>query len=138
MKPKQTIILAKYDKYHFVTYCRHGVIHVRWGMTTFHLSPDEFVQLIHILEKGRIGVVNNEICNETAYLCQDEQGNFELFLDDVRLLLKATDFLHLLRLVQKALEQWGYEDLDYSQITKSPTDLDQSEWRGSSFPFSLN
>ena len=44
--------LVRIDDQHFITACRHGLIHLTWGRTTTRFSRDEFRRLAGLLKRA--------------------------------------------------------------------------------------
>ena len=50
MQAPSFIQLAWLDEQHFITGCRHGLVHVTWGRSTIRFSREEFRRLAGLLE----------------------------------------------------------------------------------------
>ena len=50
MRAPHFITLAQIDRAHFVTACRHGVVHLTWGRTTMRFSHSEFEKLASLVQ----------------------------------------------------------------------------------------
>jgi hypothetical protein len=44
--------LAQLDDQHFLSACRHGLIHLTWGRVTVRLARDEFARLASLLDEA--------------------------------------------------------------------------------------
>jgi len=51
MRAPNFIQLAWLDEQHFITSCRHGLVHVTWGRSTIHFSREEFRRLAGLLQR---------------------------------------------------------------------------------------
>jgi hypothetical protein len=52
MRAPNFIQLARLDEQHFISGCRHGLVHVTWGRSTLRFSREEFRRLAGLL--GRV------------------------------------------------------------------------------------
>ena len=51
MRAPHFITLAQIDRAHFITACRHGVVHLTWGRTTLRFSHSEFERLASLVQQ---------------------------------------------------------------------------------------
>ncbi len=51
MRVPHFITLAQIDRAHFITACRHGVVHLTWGRTTMRFSHSEFERLASLVQQ---------------------------------------------------------------------------------------
>lgn len=51
MRAPHFITLAQIDRAHFITACRHGVVHLTWGRTTMRFSHSEFERLASLVQQ---------------------------------------------------------------------------------------
>jgi len=97
--------LAQVDDQHFVTACRHGIIHLTWGRVTMRLSRDEFRRLAALLEQAAdalppISFRDGDL-RITARL--DEDSEFQM--GSLVLLLSPARFQEFARAMQQAVER---------------------------------
>lgn len=97
--------LAQLDDQHFVTACRHGIIHLTWGRVTMRLSRDEFRRLAALIEKvvdalPPISLRDGEL-RITARL--DEDSEFQM--GSLVLLLSPAQFQEFACTMQQAVER---------------------------------
>lgn len=52
MKSPHFLPLAQLDDQHFITACRHGVVHLTWGRVTARFHREEFRRLAALLEQA--------------------------------------------------------------------------------------
>jgi len=51
MRAPHFVRLAQIDEQHFISACRHGLVHLTWGRATVRLIRDEFRSLANLLER---------------------------------------------------------------------------------------
>jgi hypothetical protein len=97
--------LARLDNQHFITACRHGVVHLIWGRITTRFSRDEFRRLAAMLEQAADALppasVRDGELRVTARLDED----CELQMGPLILLLPAGQFQELAKAAQEAVQR---------------------------------
>lgn len=52
METPRFVTLAQVDRQHFISACRHGMVHMTWGRSTLRLSRDELRLLATLLDRA--------------------------------------------------------------------------------------
>ncbi len=83
--------LTQLDDQHFITACRHGLVHLTWGRVTVRLGRDEFRRLASLLEEAVTALPPISLCDQdlrvTSRLdedCELQMGSLVLLLSPVR------------------------------------------------------
>lgn len=102
MRMPHFVRLAEIDKQHFITACRHGLVHMTWGRITLRLSRDEFTELAGMLEQaveapGRRSIRSGDL---SVTYRPDEECEFRA--GPLALLLPPAEFEKFARLAQEA------------------------------------
>jgi hypothetical protein len=119
--------LAQIDDQHFVTACRHGLVHLTWGRTTIRFNQDELNRLAKVLKRALddrppTSIRDGELC--ATYRLHNDS---ELQVKSLVLLLLPAEFQELSRVVQESVRRleeiltsgiWDKEDLQ-----DAPSDL---------------
>ncbi|NMB90382.1 MAG: hypothetical protein GYA17_18635, partial [Chloroflexi bacterium] len=114
---------------------QHGGLHLTWGVTTLHFSPQGFLQVSYLLEQGT-HTGNGQVIHAGALsLEQDRSGGFALRIRDVELHLAPVDFLFLVQMVRAALQRLGYTGGGFTWPLHS---LPVVQPRAHRLPYSLN
>jgi hypothetical protein len=93
------------DDHHFITACRHGMVHLTWGRVTARFARDEFRRLANLLE----GVVDmppptSTRDGELRVTCRQDE-DCELQMGSLVLLLSPTEFRGLARIAREAVQR---------------------------------
>jgi hypothetical protein len=74
MRKPQFLRLAQIDDQHFITACRHGLVHLTWGRATVRLSRDEFRRLAALLARALEGLPPTSVRDgEMRITCRREE-----------------------------------------------------------------
>jgi hypothetical protein len=97
--------LARIDQGHFISACRHGVVHLMWGRVTVRLGRDEFRRLASLLEQasGSSPPMTMSSGGLRVTLRQDEDSELQLF--SLTLLLSPGEFRDLAKAAQEAVNR---------------------------------
>jgi len=106
MKAPHFLRLAQIDEQHFITGCRHGLVHLTWGRSTLRFRRDEFRRLAGLLARAA------DARSLAAVTVQDGQmrmtchpdDDCELQVDTLVLLLSPDEFQNLLQAAQEAVQ----------------------------------
>lgn len=98
-------ILAQRDSYRYVALCEHGTIHLIWGNVTLRWRPDDFAEVVCLLDKGVDSARGTKIGEGHNCLIHVSQGFFQLVLGSAALFLAPEDFLLLVDMARMALHQ---------------------------------
>jgi hypothetical protein len=130
MRAPHFVQLARINGQHFVTACRHGLVHVTWGRVTMRLSRDEFRRLAGLLERTEdTPLPSSGRHGDIQVTCRTDEES-ELRVGAWILLLSPTDFQSFLKATQQAVRRldeilasgiWDTEDAEDTQ----PSLLDQ-------------
>jgi hypothetical protein len=95
MRKPQFLRLAQIDDQHFITACRHGMVHLTWGRATVRLSGDEFRRLAALLARATDGLPPASVRDgEMQATCRREEV-CEARLGALVLLLSPAEFQEL-------------------------------------------
>jgi hypothetical protein len=131
--------LAQIDEQHFITACRHGLIHLTWGRTTIRFSREDFRQLAGLLERTTdILPPSSAHHGEMRVTCRLDE-DCELQLGSLILLLSPDEFQDLVQAAHEAIRRLDKILASGVWDRKEPEDAtpSSSEWIQRT-PFSEN
>lgn len=124
MRAPHFMSLARIDGQHFVTACRHGLVHVTWGRVTMRLSRDEFRHLTGLLERTEDAPLpSSGRHGDIQVTCRPDE-NCELRVGVWSLLLSPAEFQSFLKAAKEAVRRldeildsgiWDTEDTEDAQ-----------------------
>ena len=94
--------LAQLDDQHFVSACRHGLIHLTWGRVTVRLSRDEFGRLTSLLEEAVTALPPISLRDRDLRITSRLDEDCELQLGSLVLLLSPARCAELAQAAQEA------------------------------------
>jgi hypothetical protein len=97
--------LAQIDEQHFITGCRHGLVHVTWERVTIRFSREEFRQLAGLLERASGAHLASAVQEGEMYVTSDLNQAREVRVGSSSLLLSASEFHKFVRAVHEAIER---------------------------------
>jgi hypothetical protein len=97
--------LARIDGQHFITACRHGLVHVTWGRTTTRFSRDEFRRLAALLEKVSDAQPPNSAGEGDVRVTCRADEECEVRVGLLALLLSPTEFQYFVEAATKAVHR---------------------------------
>jgi hypothetical protein len=97
--------LAQLDDQHFVTACRHGLIHLTWGRVTARLTREEFRQLVGMLQQAQATLSPASLRQGDLRITTRPDEECELQIGKLVLLLSPDQFEGLARIAQEALHR---------------------------------
>ena len=123
MRTPYFLRLAQIDDQHFITACRHGLVHLTWGRITVRFTRDEFRRMAGLLE--RIADTSPPTSVRSGELCityrPDEDCEFQM--DSLILLLSPTEFQEFVKATGEAIQSldeilasgaWDHEEAEDS------------------------
>lgn len=103
MRAPHFMQLARINGQHFMTACRHGLVHVTWGRTTIRLSRDEFRRLAGLLARTEDALLpNSGRDGEIRVTCRADE-DCEVRVGPWILLLSPVEFQTFARAAQEAV-----------------------------------
>lgn len=124
MKAPHFMQLARINGQHFVTACRHGLVHVTWGRVTMRLSRDEFRRLTSLLERTEDAPLPSTARHGDMQMTCRADADCELRVGAWILLLSPKEFQSFLKAAQQAVRRldeilasgiWDTEDAEDTQ-----------------------
>jgi hypothetical protein len=97
--------LAEIDEQHFITACRHGLVHITWGRTTTRLSRDEFRRLVGLLERTADDLPPSLASDGQLRVAYRLDEDCELRVGSSVLMLSSRGFRQLVKAARKALRR---------------------------------
>ena len=105
MKMPHFVRLAELDKQHFLTACRHGLVHMTWGRITLRLSRDEFRELASMLERATGDLPQRSIRSGDLCVTYRPDEDCEFRAGPLALLLPPAEFEQFAQVAQEAARQ---------------------------------
>ncbi len=105
MKMPYFLRLAQIDDQHFITACRHGLVHLTWGRITMRFTRDEFRRLARLLEQTEDAIPPTSVRDGELRVTSrlDEDG--ELQIGPLVLLVSSDKFQELAQAMQAAVRR---------------------------------
>jgi hypothetical protein len=97
--------LAQIDDQHFITACRHGVVHLTLGRVTLRLRQDEFRRLVALLEQAGVASPPTSLRDGDLRITSRPDEDCELQMGSLILLLAPAKFGELVQAAQEALNR---------------------------------
>jgi hypothetical protein len=91
------------DDQHFVTACRHGIVHLTWGRVTARFRQDEFRRLVRLLQRAMDSPPPVSVRDQDLRVTTRLNEDCELQMGSLVLLLSPPHFRELARVVQEAV-----------------------------------
>lgn len=126
MKAPHFMQLARINGHHFVTACRHGLVHVTWGRVTMRLSRDEFRLLTSLLEQSEDTPLPSSARHGEMQVTCHAGDDSEVRVGAWILRLSPKEFQSFLKTAQQAVRRldeilasgiWDKEDSEDTQPT---------------------
>ncbi len=92
MRAPHFVRLAQLDEQRFISACRHGLVHLTWGRATLRLLRDEFRSLANLLEQAVQTESPNSLRDGQIQVSARLDGDAELRVGTLVLLLSPEDF----------------------------------------------
>jgi hypothetical protein len=105
MKMPHFLRLAEIDQQHFITACRHGLVHVTWGRTTLRLSRQEFRELARMLLQATDDLPPISIRSGDLGVAYRADDDCELRIGPLALLVSSAEFEQFAEATQNAVHQ---------------------------------
>ncbi len=102
MKMPYFLRLAEIDKQHFISACRHGLVHVTWGRITLRLTRDEFRELAGMLLRATDDLPPMSIRSGDLSIAYRTDEDCELRIGLLALLLSPAEFEQFAQVAHKA------------------------------------
>jgi hypothetical protein len=96
--------LARMDDEHYVTACRHGLVHLTWGRTTTRFGRDEFRQLADLMTQVG-GPYPTTIRDGDVRITFSPSDDCEVQFGPFVLVLSPAEFAQLVQLLSEATNQ---------------------------------
>lgn len=103
MKTPRFFKLAEIDEYRFIMGCPHGMIHLTWGRMTVRFTRDEFRRIAGILQRATDGLPPVFVQDGEIHVSYRADGDSELRLGPLVLLLSGHDIVDLTRAARDAV-----------------------------------
>lgn len=87
--------IALLDDYRFVGQCEHATVSLTWWQSTWHMQPDDFLKLFHLLEVG-------EGQNDCFVIERDEEKSL-LWYGDACFVLRGEKVIEFKSLIARAV-----------------------------------
>ena len=97
--------LVQLDDQHFVSACRHGLIHLTWGRATVRLGRDEFRRLATLLEEAVTELPPISLRDRDLRITYRLDEDCELQLGSLVLLLSPARCAELAQAAQEAINR---------------------------------
>jgi hypothetical protein len=104
MRMPHFLRLAQLDNRHFITACRHGLVHLTWDRTTVRFSRDEFRRLVRLLERVE-GAVPPSLRDGNLRVTARLDEDCELQMGSLVLLVSPDRLSAFARTAQEALDR---------------------------------
>jgi hypothetical protein len=105
MRTPHFMTLAEIDREHFVSACRHGVVHLTWGRATLRLHRDELKRLATLLDRASDSPPPTTVSSGRLRVTFREDEESEVQIQSLTLLLSPGGFWDLARATQEATER---------------------------------
>ena len=105
MKIPHFLRLAQVDNQHFITACRHGLVHLTWGRTTTRFARKEFKRLAALLAQATDDLPPTSFHDGQLGVTYRLDEDCELRMGPLVLLLPPADFDALSQVVQEAVQR---------------------------------
>lgn len=105
MKIPHFLRLAQVDDQHFITACRHGLVHLTWGRTTTRFAREEFRRLAALLARAADALPPTSFHDGQLRVTCRLDEDCELRMGPVVLLLSPADFEALNQAIQEAVRR---------------------------------
>ena len=103
MRAPHFVRLAQLDEQRFISACRHGLVHLTWGRATLRLFRDEFRSLASLLEQAVQAEPPNSLRDGQIQVSARLDGDGELRVGTLVLLLSPEDFQLVSRTAREAV-----------------------------------
>lgn len=103
MRAPHFVRLAQLDEQRFISACRHGLVHLTWGRATLRLFRDEFRSLASLLEQSLQAEPPNSLRDGQIQVSARLDGDGELRVGTLVLLLSPEDFQLFSRTAREAM-----------------------------------
>jgi hypothetical protein len=105
MKIPHFLRLAQVDNQHFITACRHGLVHLTWGRTTTRFARKEFKRLAALLAQAADNLPPTSFHDGQLGVTYRLDEDCELRVGALVLLLSPADFEALNQTAQEAVRR---------------------------------
>lgn len=105
MRAPHFVRLAKIDEQHFISACRHGLVHLTWGRATLRLLRDEFRSLANLLEQVTQAEAPTSARDGQIEVSGRLDGDGELRLGALVLLLSPGELQQFARSAREAVNR---------------------------------
>ena len=135
MRTPHFLRLAQIDDQHFITACRHGLVHLTWGRITVRFTRDEFRRLAGLLERVAGASPPTSVRSGELRVTYRPDEDCEFQMDPLILLLSPGEFQEFVKATCEAIQSldeilasgaWDHEDAEDSspdfvtQIRRNP------------------
>jgi hypothetical protein len=103
MRAPHFVRLAQIDEQHFISACRHGLVHLTWGRATLRLLRNEFRNLADLLEQVTEAQAPNSARHGQIEVSARIDGDGELRLGTLVLLLSPDEFQRFAQTAREAV-----------------------------------
>jgi hypothetical protein len=94
--------LAQIDEHRLITACRHGVVHLIWDQVTLRLAAATFERLVYLLHRATQSAWPPFFEDEELSVSAHDDGTFGVRIDQIVLVLSASELKALARAAQQA------------------------------------
>jgi hypothetical protein len=138
MRIPRFLQLVQIDDQHFITACRHGLVHLTWGRATVRFSRDEFRRLAGLLGRATDGLPPTSVRDGELRVTYQPEEDCEFRMGALVLLMSPPEFREFARVAGEAIQRldkflasgaWDREEaedvpLDFSeQLRRNPFSL---------------
>jgi len=97
--------LAAIDEQHFITACRHGLVHLTWERITVRFSREEFRRLAGLLARAADSLPPASLRDGELRVTYRQDDNSELRMGALILLLSPQEFDRFGKMAAEAVSQ---------------------------------
>ena len=97
--------LVEIDEQHFITACRHGLVHLTWGRCTIRFARDEFQRLAALLDRALDSLPPVWVGDGELRVTYRSDEASELRVEPVVLLLSPPEFSSFVQAVREATDR---------------------------------
>jgi hypothetical protein len=104
MRAPHFVTLAKMDEQHFITACRHGVVHLTWARATMRFATEEFRRLTRLLAQATDRAAPVSVRDGKLRITFRPDEDCELQIGELILLVPAERLCEFARAAREALQ----------------------------------
>jgi hypothetical protein len=105
MRAPHFLQLARIDERRFIMACRHGMVHLTWGLVTLRFSRDKFRRLVALLERASDAAPPSSARDGEASVIYRLDEDSELRVGPLALLLSPAEFQAFVAATTEAVQR---------------------------------